>query len=330
MSDKLELHVIKTNKGCFISDCNATNGYDYNYHRSRVKDLYFDGKLPEESYLKNWYFINKYPNKIEVKENDKQINKRYTLINKEMESKALPLELDYDELDYEDSTYDLYELEYDIKKGGLKELTNVDIQIICEVEDFTFPPNIEYRTTQKIGWDKKEIKITNANIEHQMLDKMIFPQLLLHNRPCKISSVEFYHIVRQHVKDNIDTKYAKITSDYDFCFEVNKLIPLSVPKKFNYTNPFASTKKQRSKIHTGVRQYKESSIFEMTHTQSNYQSYTPLQPVEAMNEDELKEKIDTYLENLINYINEPLVECEHCQGNGWVNEIKKFETNQQK
>ena len=33
MEDKvLVIQCIKTNQGCFISDCKATSGYDYDYH----------------------------------------------------------------------------------------------------------------------------------------------------------------------------------------------------------------------------------------------------------------------------------------------------------
>ena len=61
---------------------------------------------------------------------------------------------------------------------------------------------------------------------------MIIPDILIHNYPCEISSVDLYSVVRQYIKDNIDTKVAKITTDYNFCFEVKKLIPLHTPKDY--------------------------------------------------------------------------------------------------
>lgn len=318
----LTIHMVKTDKGCFITDCPVLNGYDYNYHRTRLVQLYFDGEKPTQSYLKNWYMIKQYPTKIQKQEEDSRTNQRYVLINPEMESKAIPLELSYNELSYDDAIYDLYELKYDIVEGGLKDVEDVDIQVICEVENFEFPPKINYITNQEKGCNKREVQITNENVEHQMLDKLIIPDIMLHSYPCKISSIQLYNIVRQHIKDNINTKYAKITSDYDFCFKVVKIVPLHSPKEFTYTNPFARTKRERNKVHNGVSKYKELEIFEMTHDQKRYENYTPIEPISANNEKELKEKIDTYLKDLIEYINEPLVECEHCQGTGWINNNK--------
>lgn len=322
-NNNLIIYMIKTDKGCFISDCKVMYGYDYNYHSSKIKNLYFDGVKPKESYLKNWYIIDKYPSKIQRLEGDKRINSRYILRNPEMESKALPLEVSYNQLDYDDPTYGLYELKYDIQKGGFKDVEDIEIKVISEIVNFELPPVINYKTIQKVGYDNREVILTNKDIEHQILDKLVIPEFAIHGYPCEISSTNLYHIVRQYIKDNIDTKYAKITSDYDFCFTVKKLIPLHSPKNYSYTNPFARTKKEKAKIHYGVSEYKEVEIFEMTHDQSKYKGYTSITPIKANSHKELKEKIDKYLEDLIEYINEPLVECEHCKGTGWINELKR-------
>lgn len=42
MAEKsLTILCVKTNKGCFISDCKATGGYDYDYHRTALVSLFF-------------------------------------------------------------------------------------------------------------------------------------------------------------------------------------------------------------------------------------------------------------------------------------------------
>ena len=74
-----------------------------------------------------------------------------------------------------------------------------------------------------------------------------------------------------------------------------------------------------------IKRLEEIEIFEMTHTGKNYSGYTPIQPITANSQQELKDKIDNYLEELMAYINEPLIECEHCRGLGYVNKIEKFE-----
>ena len=325
MEEKIiNVNMIKTDKGCFISDCQTASGYDYNYHRSKISELYFDGSQPKSTYLKNWYLIDNYPSKVERKVPQQRTNIRYVLKNPAMATEALPLEV----TSIDEDVYALYEEKYDLTEEKMELVENLKFEILFEVNNFEFPPSVNYDATVRVNWADEKVKITNANFKHQLFDRMIIPDILIHNYPCEISSVDLYNVVRQYIKDNINTKYAKITSDYDFCFTVKKLIPMYTPKDYTYTNPFARTKKEREKIHKAVSKYKEEEIFEMTHAGKKYSGYTVIQPISANNEYELKEKIDTYLESLIKYINEPLIECEHCKGLGFVNEIKKINTNQ--
>ena len=157
----------------------------------------------------------------------------------------------------------------------------------------------------------------NDTILCDKCDKMIFPEIMLSSRPCSISSKYFYDIISQYVINNIDTKVARITSNYDFCFTVKKVIPLIEPERVTYQKYFARTKKERAKIHYAIKEVKEVEIFEMTHDQKKYQSYTVLQGLFAQNEHELKEKIDTFLSDLIETINKPLKLCPHCNGSGY-------------
>lgn len=326
--EKNKLTLIKTNVCCFITDCDKTKGYDYSYHRTKITDYLFDGEKAKETYCKNWYMIPKYPEKIEVKESDKRVNSKYELKDKDMESKKLPLVIKDDDFDYdyEDPEYALYKLEYEIEKGGLVEV-DVEIELLMEIDGFQLPPNFSYKGLRKDGWSTKEYRISHVNIKHQWLDKMIIPEVLLHQHACKIDSSTLYHLVRSHIKDNINTAVAAITSDYDFCFTVVKRIPLHAPRKFTYTNPFESTKKKRQKLQHGVQKYNENTIFEMTSESSRYQGYTPIKPITAKSEEELKQKIDMFLEDLMVHINRPLINCPHCEGKGYVEEVVKFNMN---
>jgi hypothetical protein len=62
----------------------------------------------------------------------------------------------------------------------------------------------------------------------------------------------------------------------------------------------------------------------MTHAQSKYNNYTVIQPIFADNENQLKEKIDSFLDELITIINQPLKLCEHCNGTGYEEEATKI------
>ena len=54
----------------------------------------------------------------------------------------------------------------------------------------------------------------------------------------------------------------------------------------------------------------------MTYSPKNYDRYTPIPGIEGKDEYELKEKLDKLCSNTIAMINEPLVDCPHCEGYG--------------
>lgn len=316
---------IKTDKGCFISDCLAVGGYDYNYHHTQINTLLFNGKKATETYYKNWYYVDEYPTLIQRKEPGKTINERYEIKNTSLISNNLPAVIPYKEAkNYDSDVVDnLYSYMYDRELSYLKEIT-YDIQIICEIENYNFPPKIEYTGVHRWNYSDSIYTITNTNVQHQVLDKMIFPEILLSNRPCKFTSEQMYDITRQYILENIDNSIAKITSNYDFCFEVAKIIPLIEPKTITYNNIFAQNKREKNKIHTTIKKYNELKIFSMTSMREKYKGYPVIPEMCANNETELKEKVDMWLEGLIKLINEPLCQCPHCKGLGYINAVSEI------
>jgi hypothetical protein len=328
MEDVLKINIVKTDTVCFISDCNAISGYDYQYHRSKIADLYFDGKLPEKTFYPNWLKINQYPKTVKRLVQGKRINEKYEIKNKELISEKLPEIIqienkgiyDYDVLET------LYEYKYE-KAPSYFEDVSVELLIVCEVDNFHEPIRFDYETIIRNGFKDEVYHITNANINHQLFDKMIFPEIVLHNRPCSLSSKQVYDITRQYVKEHIDSSKARITSDYDFCFTVKKIIPLIEPENITYQNIFARTKKERGKIHYTTKSFKEVEIFQMTHDQKNYDGYTAINGITANSEVELKEKLDEWLTSLVTIINKPLELCPHCDGTGYLNKINMIDKN---
>lgn len=325
-NDTLELICIKTNKGYFITDCNAKSGYDfdYHYHKSMIPKLVFDDKKATAAYCKNWYFIEHYPSKIQREVSGGYTNKRYELIDESLESEKLPKVIPYEDKDnYSYSAIEnLYSFDQDKEPDYLEDF-KCEIQVVCEVEDYNFPPQMRYSAVEKQGWSDSQYTITNADVQHQMLDKLMFPELLLHERPCKFTSKQMYDMTRQYILEHIDNSVAKITSNYDFCFTVKKLIPLIEPETITYQNIFARTKRERSKVHTKIKKFVEKEIFEMTDDKNRYQGYPVIPEMTANSEAELKEKVDTWLEGLMEIINEPLCQCPHCKGSGYIGELKK-------
>jgi hypothetical protein len=329
MSEKLVIQAIKSNKGYYISKASIVhqswNSYNFN-------DYYFDGVKAEPTFHRDWNFIPKAPVKMFHLEYQKPINRRFILTDDSLYPK-IPKEIKYedvgtpdcnggmiwkDELKFYRSLY----IEIADEQPQKEVFDEFEFIIVLEIGDVVPPPEFKYPTQVKYDYGKIIPQdVTKENIIHQELDRIIFPSLLVHETPAKLSSEDTYKIVREYVKTHINSMYAVVKSDYDFCFEVHKRIPLTKPYESHYTR----TSRGRRKPITETQLVKDKTVkfFEMTHVQAAYSGYTAIQGFEGKTEADLKEQVDAYLEELIARINEPLKECPTCCGTGVINENPK-------
>lgn len=329
----LNINAIKTNKGYYISPSMPNR---QSWQTPVIPDNYlFDGVKPEPSFHREWVFIKNIPTKITHLEYQPNTNYRYILKDDSLASDKIPLEIKRDDVGNETDCEgkiiwkpelamyrSLYELVSDEQppKEVMEEFT---FTVLFEIGEILPPQEFKYPTSRTgiFGGKIDESKITNRDIQHQELDRIIFPSLLIHETPCKLSSEDTYKIIREYVNTHINSTFAVVTSNYDFCFEVAKRIPLAKP--YNQRYEHTPRGRRRPIVETRLVKDKQVKFFEMTHTKSNYQGYTPIQGFEGKNEVDLKEQIDNYLEELIFAINEPVTECPGCNGQGVIiNELK--------
>lgn len=334
----------KCKEGLFIR---FFNGGEIRYSRS-VATLNAEGgrvrfnkgkALPESTFVDYWFFYKgeKEIKTLEVKGKSEQVNFRWELNDKKTPPKKIklpkvltPKEVGewYDDDDYAyywDEDSEFYGFQQFYKR--VHDTTNPDWEEIdfntkklgdIEFEDIKLPYsnyNVEYtkdNTVQKI--DLKRI----ASFE--MLDQMVTDPLFLHKRPCKLSVKQSYEIVRQYVKSNIDRKYARVSSDYDFSFTVKKIYQIK-PYTRQWEEKKANGKSYaRPRIRHKTIQEKEEVIYNIS-TDGRHGAI-----MECFYGDSLKdltENVKLYLEELLFYINQPLKECEHCGGTGVIFESEK-------
>lgn len=293
----LKIIMVETDNGFYMKE-NRVNVR--RFYGSRIPNLYFDKELPKETHLAGWYRIEKYPKKIQKKERDTREDKYWKLKNPDMVSKALPMKKNYDDLDYDDSTIvDLYELNYTLVPGGFVDVP-YEIETVLKVEGFTLPRVVKFQAESE---NNRCYTITEANFESQWLDKLIYPEIVLHQLPARVTSKQMYDIVRHHIKQNIDLEYARISSDYDFCFSVEKRAKIDAPGKIHHS----TEENINFIIGDEISRFGNYEVFEMTHDQENYKKYTPIKGLTADNMELLAEKIQTYLDELIELINMPTV-----------------------
>ncbi len=309
MNEKLDLIGIKTNSGLYISDKKVNS-----YGCKVIEKKFFDGELAKKTFHKDWYFVESLVI-IEKLVSHPSINHRYELIDPSLESNKIPFMLERDEVssiyDYERTFKEeyahlesLYKLECDEISDTMEEV-EFKLEIICEldIEKIKEPPGTKYFVTAK----------------NQVIDEILFPNILLHTRPCSLSSRQMYDITRSYIKDNIDSKTAEITSDFNFCFTVKKKIGLSnsYENKIEIKNSKGRSYKKR-RFRSNFVTNRTVDCFEMTYSPENYRNYTPIKGIFGDSKEDIINKVDTYLKELITTINEPLVECPHCNGMGVV------------
>ena len=318
----LKIYAIETPKGYYISESPSSDPY---HHGTMLKNKLFDDIKPQDSFKDDWVFISNKPAKVSHFEKQSNTNYRFVLKDDSLASNKLPLEIKREdacnkatcgEYVWKDE-WTMYSSLYELVSDPQPEIEVIDefeFIILLSVDNINPPPNIQYSAIRKNTWTDERYTITNQSIHHQLLDKIIFPSLILHETSCKINSEEAYKLIRAYIKDNIDPKVAEISSDYDFCFSVVKKVGLAKP----YTTEYEYKPKGKRKAELKKKYFNDRQVvcFEMTYGPCNYTGYTPIRSFEGKNETDLKEQIDAYLDDLIHAINEPLVECPQCNGCG--------------
>ena len=324
----MKIYAIKTPTGFFISM--KPSGYIYSGDEKILSNYFFDGVKAEPTFHPTWGVIKSQPMKVSHMEKQPNINHRYHLIDESLKSEKFPLEMIREDVaEYINYSWEmkdeyshlssLYKMIYDVQPD-IEIVDEFEFIIVLETGEIEEPKKMKYEAwiTQYTSDGLKNI--TNKDIVHQLIDQIVFPSILIHETPCTLSSKESYDIVRRHVQNNIDPKVAKITSDYDFCFTVQKRVPLAEPYKYqvDLNNSIFNKRKRKPNIVTRIQEERLLPCFEMTYSPQNYKGYTPIKPFEAQNENELKEQIDEYLSELMSKINEPLKECPTCCGVGFL------------
>lgn len=329
----------KTNLGLFVKDA---GGYSQRRINGIVTTQFQSLKTPATSWSRaDWFFLEGI-NEItsyEVLKAGANIQTGFVLKISSIACDEIPLELSmdqvgqyYDDDDAEENRWKfytdlqaLYKPVY-VKTEDVWVAEEFDVKILrsLQVDSFESPIKMEVKQCVEGNYGKNETRTVDlaSIVTYEDIERLLTPEFLLHERPCTLSSSQMYSIVRRHIKDNIDAKYATITSDYDFCFTVKRKVAI---KPFvNKTE--IKTQRGRSysqpKFKTSSVTHKEVEIFEMTTQQKPYNNYTPIRSYSANSLKEMQEFLESYLEALMDEINKPVQECQHCGGTGHLLEGK--------
>lgn len=324
MAEKLKIFAVETNRGVYIT----SHPDDSRYGDSNFTAYLFDGKHVESTFKQGWSKLDTPPKKVTHMQSQPNINHRFVLIDESLVSEKIPLEMTREQagevIDCQrfqwKPEYEIYQSLYlavSDEQPRIEVNDEFDYFVLAVIDNIQEPQIISYPFEESRLYGQKG-NIENKDVSHAIIDQIVYPAIAIHERPCQLSSKQTYNIVREYIKRNINPKSAIITSDYDFCFTVQKVIPLGTPYSYQYdkNDSIFGRKKRKVEMRSQFVENKKMVCFEMTSTEDNYKGYTPIKSFTGINENDLKEQIDSYLETLMAYINEPMKECPHCNGVG--------------
>lgn len=286
---------------------------NYSSRYSFPDGLVINGLPVKKTFHPDWGIIDKKPRLVQKYIGQPDINQRFELFDSTTKSSKIKSILKREEaLEYINgewvwkNKYEPYRSLYKAvsdKQPNILENVDFNYETITEVKEIKECGGFAY-DVQKTAWAHQGLKKLKENaIQHQLIDEIIFPSILLPSRPCSLSPEQSFNIVRQYIKQHINYDVVSITSDYPFCFRVKKKVFLTAPIKF-------TTNKKDFRF--------LNECFNMA--PKEYQDYNIIKGFRGKTQEDLKSNIDNYCKELIEFINEPNISCPLCKGHGVVSE----------
>lgn len=311
---QFDLLVIELGKGYLIKDKKDT------YQSRDIDKLEFDGVLVEKTFHAGWYSTDSLENCLIVVPERKE-NDYWQLKENVIESAEMPKV--QKTMDYESALYPFYDAVYKTIPESRQEVI-LTKEIVCKIDDIEKTRGFSYRVKNaRYPNSDPSYNITQDRAIHQLIDTIIFPKPALALRPTKLSSTDSYEIIRNYINDNINPKYAQVTSDYEFCLVVTKKIPLSETEEYTYDENFTIFgKKKKPKFKKGYRTERKQVVFDCAPVEDGktYSNHPACVEFSGETYEDLVKNIDSYLTRIMEEINEPLVDCPTCKGCGVVRE----------
>lgn len=313
---------------------------------TQVADMYqVNEQIPQPTHTPLWFWVhgNDGIKSVAKKVSERTLDKHYAIVDERfVQEDITPAILTFEDVgrewidgvaEWTNTKYEqyrgMYKLVQETVPAHYDLVDGVEATLVATLEtSYVEAPVIEYTVTSSGSWNSRDTKTVDfgPKVTYSEIDRMLQDPLLIHNCPCSLSSQQTYSIVRQYVKEHINSKYAAVTSDYDFCFAVSKRIRIE-PYTFKTEIKKANGRSYaRPKFNTKHVEYKSVPFFEMTHKGDNYKGYTPIQGFNGSSLRDLAENIKLFLDELMEGINEPLHECDHCNGTG-VQKVEKIAIN---
>ena len=201
---------------------------------------------------------------------------------------------------------------------GVWDKVEFDVQFFGDISlsDIGMPTGTRYAiNTNAVEDESRKMSFDNM-VRYSDLVNMLTPDEFKPIRQCHISAEQSYAIVRNYVIENIDARYARISSNYDFTFVVNKVVPIKPITIKTEIKKFSGGSYVKPRFKTRTQDNKDYVVFEIS-TQG-HKDREKLPPFRGYNLQDLHDNVKHFLDELMANINAPLKECGGCDGTGHI------------
>jgi len=274
----------------------------------------FDGVASLPTARSDFNVLPAMPSRVEKKGASRRINLRWERVS--TAPHTLPVFVEWDQ----EATYNGDE------DNEYKSFLPLEYQSVRDA--YTPSYDLEEAEFEELNVEWTKLGITNGVVPRVIPSKAVysfFTEVTTHpafraDEPVALTSEESYKLIREYVKQHIDLRYASITSDYDFCLSVEKVIKLAEPESYTIDANFSLTRKSRKpKYETRYRHSRKVVVFACAPNHKRdgvYKGYKQCVTFSGNNWDNLQENVNNYLTALMLEINAPLIDCAHCRGMG--------------
>lgn len=319
----MKIKLFRSNLGNYF----AFDGYGYTPKNILVNGFGLDALRSKTN--PKWFIIDSEISRVEQLIQQVNVLDSYVLKNPSLESEKIPKSIPLSFVDHDidgefvfvepyESLESLYMPEYRKEEESIKSIAFELIE--CGEYEITNPSNFSLRKIQSKEQTFVEVPDISRIASLDAFAEIITPEFAKHDCECFLTSKQVYQITRDFIKKNYDGKVSRISSDYDFCFCVEKFVETKpfLDTVFSYVRDKTIAKKL-------TKNEKRIPVFSMTwdgaDKKGGYGDYPIIPKMEGKNLQDLQNKLTEFLEQLIKVINTKTRECGFCGGYGHTSEV---------
>lgn len=165
----------------------------------------------------------------------------------------------------------------------------------------------------------KELNLYDIT-EYSELEELIVPELAIHNRPCRLSEENSFRIIRGWLEKNLDKSQYRFASNYKTSIAIDKSVGMEPyvedePILKKNGRPYAKPRFNRIKHTQTWHRVFELRVEKREKEKKRYKKVL-VEPFKGESLQDLKDNIDTYLDQLTKFLKTPLEKCPCCAGSG--------------